>query len=147
MTEDASPEGFGFARLFTVAEANALLPVLVPVLERLRDDKRALDEIRQQFAALAPAMRGNGHGAAAVALEQRLVEVAQRLAEGVARVRAYGVEVKDLDQGLIDFPARRGRRVVYLCWRLGEGPIAFWHELDAGFAGRRPLETDEGERR
>ena len=125
--------------LFSVEEANALLPRLVPMLEDLRAGESALDEARAALGRLTPTMRGNGHGAEAAALERRLHELADELAEGIRRIAAMGVEVKDLDHGLIDFPSLREGRIVYLCWRLGEGPLAFWHELDAGFAGRQPL--------
>ena len=126
-------------RLFSVAEANALLPELIPVLERLRLAKAALDDAHASLARLTPAMRGNGHAATAAELEGRIRELAGEIGEGIAAVVGRGVEVKDLDHGLIDFPSPREGRVVFLCWRLGEGPIAWWHETDAGFAGRRPL--------
>jgi hypothetical protein len=126
-------------RLFSVAEANALLPTLIPILTRLREQKEALDELRIAFEQLTPAMRGNGHGAEAADLELRLSEVATQLSLGIRQILRMGVEIKDLNQGLIDFPSPRDDRVVYLCWRLGEGPIAYWHELDGGFAGRQPL--------
>ena len=126
-------------RLFTVEEASALLPQLIPILTELRAHKAALDEARLALARLTPAMRGNGHGAEAVKHEQRLRELATKIAAGVRRITAEGVEVKDLDHGLIDFPSPREGRIVYLCWRLGEDRIAYWHELDAGFAGRQPL--------
>ena len=126
-------------RLFTPTEANALLPVLVPILEELRERKATHDETRRALARLTPTMRGNGHGAKAAALERRLAQAAAALSHGVRRIAEHGVEIKDLDHGLIDFPSPRDGRVVFLCWRLGEGSIAFWHEVDAGFAGRSPL--------
>ena len=125
--------------LFSVGEANAMLPQLIPLLEELRAGKAALDEARAALGRLTPAMRGNGHGAEAAVLERRLQEQADALASGIRQIAAMGVEVKDLDHGLIDFPSLREGRIVYLCWRLGEGPLAFWHEIDAGFAGRQPL--------
>lgn len=125
--------------LFSVEEANALLPRLIPILTELRDRKADLDETQRSLAGLTPAMQANGHGAAASALERRLRDIATAITEGLRAIAAMGVEVKDLDHGLIDFPSLRAGRIVYLCWRLGEGPIAFWHELDTGFAGRRPL--------
>ncbi len=126
-------------RLFTAEEANALLPELVPILTDLRAKKGELDEARRALARLTPAMRADGHRPEAVALERRIRELAAALTVGIRRITGQGVEVKDLDLGLIDFPSPREGRVVFLCWRLGEGPIAYWHEVDAGFAGRRPL--------
>jgi hypothetical protein len=114
MTDDES-----LHRLFTLDEANELLPTLIPLL--------------------TPSMRSNGHGAEAADLDQRLADIATELSLGIRQVLELGVEIKDLNLGLIDFPSVRDNRIVYLCWRLGEGPIAFWHELDTGFAGRQPL--------
>jgi hypothetical protein len=137
---DRNPEDpASWPRLFTVEEANGLLPELVPILEELRAKKAALDEARMALARLTPTMRSNGHGAEVVLLERRLRDLTAALAAGVRRIVGQGVEVKDLDHGLIDFPSPRDGRVVYLCWRLGEGAIAAWHEVDGGFAGRRPL--------
>lgn len=126
-------------RLFTVAEANALLPSLVPTLLELRAAKAALDDARRALAALTPAMRGNGHGPEATRLEDLLRALAADLTNGIRRITRLGVQVKDLDHGLIDFPARREDRLVLLCWHLGDGPVAYWHEIDAGYAGRQPL--------
>ncbi len=130
---------FGFARLFTVEEANALLPTLIPLLTELKRDKEELDAARDELEGLAPAMRANGHGMAAAAIEQRIATLIERLTGGVRRITAMGIEVKDLNQGLIDFPHQRANRIVFLCWHLGEGPITFWHEIADGFAGRQPL--------
>ncbi len=133
-----SPDAW--SRLFTVAEANALLPELVPVLTDLQRGKAELDELRGALDLLTPAMRGNGHGAEAATIEQRLHEVGTGLASGIRSITEQGIEVKDLDHGLIDFPSLRDDHVVFLCWRLGEGPVvAYWHEIRAGFAGRHPL--------
>ena len=126
-------------RLFTLEQANQLLPRIVPTLLELRARKAALDEARAALARLTPAMRGNGYGAEAADLDGRVRQLVNDLAAGVRRITELGVEVKDLDRGLVDFPSRREDRVVYLCWQLGEGAIAWWHEVDAGFAGRRPL--------
>ena len=125
--------------LFTVAEANALLPRLIPILTGLRARKAALDDARRSLARLTPAMRGNGHATDAATLERQITDLAAELTAGVREIVALGVEVKDLDHGLIDFPSLRDGRVVLLCWRLGEGDIAYWHEVAAGFAGRQPL--------
>lgn len=126
--------------LFTVAEANALLPEIVPLLMEMRARKAELDAALAALEQLTPAMRLNGHAAEARELEARIHDLSTELAAGVDHLNDQGIEIKSLDHGLIDFPARRGARVVYLCWRLGEDPtIRFWHEIDAGFAGRRRL--------
>lgn len=126
-------------RLFTLEEANALLPRIAPILENLQSLKAELDTARLALARFTPAMRANGHGMEALTYERQIVELVTRLTHGVREINGFGVEVKDLDHGIVDFPSRRGGRIVYLCWRLGEERILYWHELDAGFAGRQPL--------
>ena len=127
-------------RLFTVAEANEMLPELVPLLMDLRARKVALDTALASLQRLTPAMRLNGHAADARELEVTIHDLSTELAAGVDHLADQGIDVKSLDHGLIDFPAKRGNRVVYLCWRLGEGPtIRYWHDIDAGFAGRKRL--------
>jgi hypothetical protein len=126
--------------LFTVAEANALLPEIVPLLMEMRSRKVELDTALAALEKLMPAMRLNGHAAEARALEARIHDLSTELAAGVDHLRDQGIEIKSIDHGLIDFPCLRGDRVIYLCWRLGEGPtIRYWHEIDAGFAGRQKL--------
>jgi hypothetical protein len=125
--------------LFTVAEANALLPVVSPKLINLRDAKERLGQAQHELAQFTPVMRSNGYGMATLELEREIAELVANLATWLHEITSLGIEVKDLDQGLIDFPSLRSGRVVYLCWRLGEGEIAFWHELHTGFAGREPI--------
>jgi hypothetical protein len=127
-------------RLFTLPEANSLLPDVMPLLLELRSFKVTLDSAVVALSALTPAMRQNGHAAQARELETRIQELTAKLAAGIDQVTAMGIDIKSLDHGLIDFPSLHDGRVVFLCWRLGEGPtIRFWHDIDAGFAGRRPL--------
>jgi hypothetical protein len=126
-------------RLFTLEEANALLPAIEPTLESLRDLKEQLDTAKIELDRFTPAMRGNGHGTDVLALERRIAELIAQISAGIDEISAHGVEIKDLNHGLIDFPSLREGRVVYLCWRLGEDQIAYWHDLDAGFAGRQPI--------
>jgi hypothetical protein len=129
-------------RLFTIEEANGMLPEIVPLLLEMRARKVALDSALAALEKLTPAMRLNGHGANARELESRIHELSSELAAGVDHLAAQGIEIKSVDHGLIDFPALRGTRVVYLCWRLGEGPtIRFWHEIAAGYAGREKLDS------
>lgn len=136
----STPGAEGTFRLFTVAEANDLLPVVSPKLIDLRDAKQRLDQAQQELARYTPAMRSNGYGVATLALERAIAELIANLSEWLHEITSLGIEVKDIDQGLIDFPSLRAGRVVYLCWRIGEGKIIrFWHELDAGFAGREPI--------
>ncbi|HEY7032810.1 MAG TPA: DUF2203 domain-containing protein [Thermomicrobiales bacterium] len=136
---ESSPADHPDVRLFTVAEANALLPVIQPTLESLRELKEQLDTARVELDRFTPAMRGNGHGMDVLALERQIAELITQISAGIDEIASLGIELKDLNRGLIDFPSVRDDRIVYLCWRLGEDRIAYWHDLDAGFAGRRPI--------
>ncbi|RIK46622.1 MAG: DUF2203 domain-containing protein [Chloroflexi bacterium] len=126
--------------LFTLAEATALLPWLRVRLQRLQALKREHDDTVRRLAGMTPAMRSNGSAVLGAQLETRLDTLIQEIRDSLLEITDVGVEVKDIDTGLVDFPALRGSRVVYLCWRLGEETIGYWHELDAGFAGRQPLD-------
>lgn len=133
----------GTPQHFTRAEAEALLPRLTPVLERLSAMTQELAAALQRHEALRAIMQGNGHGhqAELQALRARLPELRRDIEAHLRELAALGVQVKDPTSGLIDFPALRGDRTIYLCWRLGEGShIRYWHEIDAGFAGRQPLD-------
>jgi hypothetical protein len=122
-------------RTFTLEAANALLVELRPQVEEML-------RIRAQIIARQPEVwpalqRAAGNGGSLAA--SRLVSEFARLDSLVRHIQSLGVIVKDLNTGLLDFPALRDGREVYLCWRYGEAEIAFWHETDAGFSGRQPL--------
>ena len=126
---------------FTLEEATSLLPQLTEILLAMQARKRDLDGLRQQLAEAAAQAAGNGHllerelGQKRTAVE----EAASALSDLVRQVTDLGCELKGVDEGLVDFRAIRDGREVYLCWRLGEERIAFWHGLEEGFAGRQPL--------
>ena len=129
-------------RYFTVAEANEALSEVRPLAEELVSHRRALVELQEGQAALATRISGNGGNVEPSELQEvreRLDEEVAGIARCVARIHELGAHVKDLDEGLVDFPAHRGDDDVLLCWRLGEDEIGFWHGLDEGFSGRRPL--------
>ena len=128
-----------WTRLFTVEEANASLPAVIPLLEEMRGARAELEGARRALGRLTPKMRSNGSATLATELEGRIDTLTRDIGAGLHRLSAMGVEVKDISRGLIDFPSLRDDRVVYLCWQLGEGEIEYWHEIEAGFAGRRPL--------
>lgn len=136
---DSGAESTGKQRFYTLNEARATLAEVVPLLEELRDLKARLDTARVELEHINPAMRSNGHGMKAMVLEREMTESAARIVERASMISGLGIEVKDLDQGIIDFPALRDGRVIFLCYRLGEPDIQFWHEIDGGFAGRQPL--------
>jgi hypothetical protein len=124
-----------YQRHFTAGEANAILPTLEPLLERLRAAKSELtdEELHEALGEAAPA---NGGGEPGRKVGVAFLEV-RRLLLALADA---GVVVKDIDRGLVDFPALRDGREVFLCWQLGEDEVAHWHELETGYGGRRPLD-------
>jgi hypothetical protein len=137
--DDSSSSHRANVRLFTVAEARALIPELLPMLRDLRAARRRVVDLRDRVEGLTPAMRQNGHAAQAAELEQGLVAGVQHLTRILERLTTLGVLVKDMEHGLIDFPALRDGRIILLCWRMDEPTVAYWHEVDSGFGGRRPL--------
>jgi hypothetical protein len=129
-------------RYFTAEEANEALEEVRPLTEELVGHRRALAELQERQVALTARIAGNGGNVQpheVQGLQERLDEALAGIARCVARIHELGALVKDLDQGLVDFPAQRGEEDVLLCWRLGEEEISFWHGLEEGFSGRRPL--------
>ena len=129
-------------RYFTAEEANEALEEVRPLTEELVEHRRGLAELQERQVALTARIAGNGGNVQpheVQGLQERLDEPLAGIARCVARIHELGALVKDLDQGLVDFPARRGDEDVLLCWRLGEEEIGFWHGLEEGFSGRRPL--------
>ena len=129
---------------FTLEEANALLPRLSDLLLQVQESKVNHDRLQEKAEEYARRLSSNGH-----IIEKELNETRQELAKAaselsslISRVQEMGCEVKDIEKGLIDFRTEREGREVYLCWRLGEPRISWWHELEAGFAGRRPLDAE-----
>jgi len=128
-------------RYFTLDEANALLPRLREILTELQEKKPAFDKLQPELRKMARSAAGNGHLQSSDMQEKRrrAESLAKRLEELVAELHRMGCQLKGLDQGLIDFSAVREGRKNYLCWRLGEDAIGYWHEQDTGFADRQPL--------
>ena len=124
-----------FQKLFTVEEANALLPRLREILDEVALHRDALRERAPRMQPILAAAIGNGGGRAG---SEYGVE-AYSLYLAIERISELGVVLKDLDMGLLDFPHERGGRVVFLCWHPPEESVEYWHELDAGYAGRQPL--------
>ena len=125
-------------KLFTLEEANALLPELRQVLGELRRAVEELERTEPQVAALRWQARGNGHAVSDGAFTQQ-EEAREKVNQQISRVRDLGCELKDLRLGLIDFPSLREGDVLYLCWKPDESEVGFWHPLDVGFASRQPL--------
>jgi hypothetical protein len=131
------------ARTFTADEANEALTELRPVAERMVGHRRALAQAQRRQAQLVVKIAGNGGDLGPSDLQEAAAAI-QREADGIAEcVRVLdeaGVQVKSLEEGLLDFPSLRDGEEVFLCWQVGEERVAFWHGIDEGFAGRKPLD-------
>ena len=123
------------SKLFTVEEANSLLPRL---RELLADVSLHRDALRERAPHLEPILRAAGTNGGGKIGSEYGVE-AYKLYLAIERIRELGVVLKDLDVGLLDFPHQREGRVVFLCWHPPEERIGYWHEIEAGYAGRQPL--------
>jgi hypothetical protein len=127
-------------KLFTLEEALTLLPQVRRLLSDIQASKREMERLSAELERLLALSSGNGHLAADVASARELLQrEGARLEALIAELDTTGAELKGIDEGLIDFRSEREGRTVYLCWRQGEDTIAYWHELDTGFAGRQPL--------
>jgi hypothetical protein len=121
-------------RHYTVEQANAALEWVAERIERLRAARVGLND-EEARAALSEAAPTNGGGGPGRVVSDAFLEMRNALVE----LQAMEVVLRDLDRGLVDFPSIRDGREVFLCWEEGEEEIGFWHDLDAGYGGRRPL--------
>jgi hypothetical protein len=124
-------------KVFSVEEANALLPTVRRILQSIRRAHRRLLTYREaaQYAAEGAEQGGGGMPGGA-----KYIQILTELASRTGELEALGIQLKDYERGLIDFPSLRDGRVILLCWQLGEGDeVEWWHDVDAGFAGRQPL--------
>jgi hypothetical protein len=131
-------------KYFTAAEANAALPLVRAIVRDITELAHDLRERQERFERLAPR---KGNSVSEAYQEEQHVAKAEierdqeRLIGYTRELKELGVELKDYFTGLVDFPCRMDNREVYLCWRLGEAEVAYWHELEAGFAGRQCLKA------
>jgi hypothetical protein len=129
-------------REFTLEEANAVVDELRPVVEEMVEHGRKLAAAQRRQRSLVTRIAGNGGDLPPSDLRD-LAEAIQAEADAVAacaqEIDGAGAQIKSLEEGLLDFPSRRDGELVLLCWKLGEGEIEYWHGLDEGFAGRKPL--------
>lgn len=130
-------------KFFSPERANALIPKLVPLVEELLAARTelAIKLLESRSAVTGPEARGNrlAHPGSPFPAP-RYGELKGEIVRLIHRIEATGVIVKDIDLGLIDFPAIREDREIYLCWKIGESVVAYWHPVDEGFAARRALE-------
>jgi hypothetical protein len=131
-------------RTFTLSEAETLLPVLESLLRSAMQAKALIEEVDAEFETLKGRVFVNGGTLvdifAVKARKDEREKAIQRAKDAVAEIDAAGVQVKDLDIGLLDFPCVVGEEVILLCWKLGEQGIGHWHSTTEGFAGRKPID-------
>lgn len=126
-------------RIFTFSEAVGLLPQLRSVLEQVTDEWNRIKSLNPQIQKARDKAQFDGFSPYGV----EYIEAVSHLMYLLQQIREMGVLLKDVDRGLCDFPYMRNGRVVYLCWHLGEETIAYWHDIEAGFAGREPLDDSD----
>jgi len=124
-------------KIFTIEEANALLPSVKNILADIQSAHRDLSRYRAQVKLATDAAE---HGGGGISQGVEYAVILTTLTASISELEALGVQIKDFERGLVDFPSFREGRVVLLCWQLGEGDqLEWWHDVDAGFAGRTRL--------
>jgi hypothetical protein len=131
-------------KIFTLDEAQSLLPVLESLLKRAIEGKQSAEEAESHLAGLAQRIYlSGGMRVNPVTVAKQRAELESHMnqvKESVAEIDAIGVQVKDIDSGLLDFPFKLDDEVVLLCWRMGETVIEHWHTVESGFSGRQPVD-------
>jgi hypothetical protein len=127
------------ARYFGIDEANSRLAEVRPLLEKLRADRDLVAEAQHELERSREADGDAEHAEELARRETEIREIVRRMRVAVGQIDEWGITLRDIASGLIDFPALANGRPIWLCWRLGEGDIAWWHETNTGFAGRQPL--------
>jgi hypothetical protein len=125
-------------RYFSVEQANAALTIIRPLMDEIQDIREEVLRTQPDVWPVIQKAAGNGGSRAA----SRLAQSFERLDKLVHQIVDMGAILKDINTGLLDFPSIRDNHEVYLCWRHGEERIEYWHEIDAGFAGREPLDPE-----
>jgi hypothetical protein len=126
--------------LFTLDEARALIPWLRPRITAMRAEQRQFQAVLRQLNSLTEAMRQNGHATVSSQLERQFQTLTESLNQKLQEIIDEGIEVKDIESGVVDFPSLRDDDIVYLCWHIDEPTVLYWHPLDSGFRGRQRLD-------
>ena len=132
-----------YQRLFTIHEANELLPIVRPLVEQILENIRRLKHAsetvirNQQLDPEAPDLMQHLHA------DDGIARLVGEVKQWVETINGHGCMCKGVEQGLIDFPCVYGAEVVYLCWQLGEERIEYWHDIETGFSAREPLDDTD----
>jgi hypothetical protein len=131
-------------KTFTLDEAQALLPLVEALLKRAQECKQDAEAVEAELGALQQRIASSGGMRVDVGhvaeLRSNTEKHLRRLRENIAEMDEIGVQVKDLEAGLLDFPCRLDDEIVLLCWRAGEPSIEHWHTMESGFQGRQPVD-------
>lgn len=127
------------ARFYDIDAANARVEELRPILQQLREDRDTVAVANNELRRLRETNGSSKHAEEMKEREKEIRTVVRRMQASVAQIEAWSVALRDIETGLVDFPALVSGRPVWLCWRLGEGDIEWWHEHDRGFEDRKPL--------
>ena len=133
-------------KLYTVEEADGLLPTIIPIIEQLQQLHRSLLQTGQALQELTAKLSGgNGHSPSSLKdqlhqLSRHQMQLVEAFQSSLHQLEELDCFLKDLQMGLVDFYSQRGGETVFLCWKLGEPRVRYWHPLDTGYAGRQPLE-------
>lgn len=122
-------------KLYTVDEANRALPYVRSIVREVRERYGAIKERGQQHNSTGKSEEAQAD------LKEEIRAEAQRIHECMRELRAIGIELKDYELGLVDFPAEREGRAVRLCWKFGEPAVTYWHDVDEGYESRHPIEA------
>ena len=126
-------------RFYDIDAANARLTELRPLLEELRRDRDAIAEAQAELVRFRETNGNSGHASELDEREGKIRELVGSMERAVAQIDAWDVTLRDIDTGLIDFPALAAGRPIWLCWRLGEEDVEWWHERNTGFSSRKRL--------
>jgi hypothetical protein len=127
------------ARFYDIDEANARLADLRPVLESLRADRNEIAATQAELTRFRGTNGNSDHASELKRREDELRRIVRRMQAAVAKIEGWGITLREIETGLVDFPALVNGRPIWLCWRLGEDAVGFWHGQDTGFANRKPL--------
>jgi len=127
------------ARRFTVEQANRMLPLVGRIVRDIVETHRAWERSVHEFELATAESRADRPSARAEELQRETQRLATEIQSFIGELRDLDVEFKGFDLGLVDFPSELDGRLIYLCWKLGEESVGWWHEAEDGFAGRQPL--------
>jgi hypothetical protein len=134
-----------FPRLFTVNEANLLLPTLRPIIERILENLRRLKMKSETVIRNEQLDPDASNFMEQLRRDDEIAKLIEQIKNWVEEIHSHGCVCKGVEQGLIDFPCMLGAEIVFLCWQFGEPSVGYWHRIDDGFAGRRALIDAEQE--